>query len=232
MRSAKGTSSPRKAAPGGRTGASRPKRDPIAMQRRILDAATLEFATHGYGGARVERISAGAGTVDRMLYYYFGSKEGLFRAVLEAAYEKLGQAEQQLRLADTEPVQGMRQLIAFTWNYYLDHPEFIRLLNTENLHRGEHVKKSKRVKSLSFPLLSVLTDLLARGAAQRKFRRDLDPVQIYVTIASLGYFYLANRYTLSRFLGVDLMAAPRRKAWLAHITDVVLNHICVRRRAA
>ena len=195
------------------------------MRRRILAAATEEFASAGYGGARVERISGRAGTVDRMLYYYFGSKEGLFRAVLENAYEQLGAAEQQLQLAGADPVEGMRALVAFTWNYYLEHPEFIRLLNSENLYGGEHVRKSRRVKALSFPLLSILIDLLARGKALGRFRRDADPVQLYVTIAALAYFYLSNRYTLSRFLGVDLMARARRDRWLAHITDVVLGHI-------
>ena len=121
----------------------------------------------------------------------------------------------------------MRQLIAFTWNYYLTHPEFIRLLNSENLYRGEHVKKSRRVKALSFPLLSVLTDLLERGAEQHRFRRGIDPVEIYITIAALGYFYLSNRYTLTRFLGVDLMAQAHRERWLEHITSVVLDHIAL-----
>jgi len=201
------------------------KRDPAGMQRRILDAARTEFATHGFGGARVERISRRARTVDRMLYYYFGSKDGLFRAVLEDVYEQLGAAEQQLALSGVDAVAGMRQLIAFTWDYYLAHPEFIRLLNSENLHRGEHVKKSRRVKALSFPLLSVLADLLERGAKQRVFRRGIDPVEIYITIAALGYFYLSNRYTLTRFLGVDLMAPARRQRWLEHITSVVLDHV-------
>lgn len=195
------------------------------MQRRILQAATREFASHGYGGARVERISAAAGTVDRMLYYYFGSKEGLFRAVLERAYEQLGAAEQRLRLSDAEPVAAMRALIAFTWNYYLKHPEFIRLLNSENLYKGAHVRHSTRVKSLSFPLLSILEDLLRRGEAQGKFRAGVDPVQVYLTIAALAYFYLSNRYTLSRFLGLDLMAAPQRKRWLEHIVALVLAHV-------
>jgi AcrR family transcriptional regulator len=200
-------------------------RDPQAMRQRILEAATAEFATAGYGGARVERISRSAATVDRMLYYYFGSKEGLFRAVLEDAYEKLGAAEQRLQLADAEPVRGMRALVAFTWNYYLEHPEFIRLLNSENLYRGQHVRKSRRVQSLSFPLLSILTDLLARGKAQGKFRRSADPVQLYMTVAALAYFYLSNRYTLSRFLGFDLMAPVQRERWLRHITGVVLGSI-------
>jgi AcrR family transcriptional regulator len=201
------------------------RRDPAGMQRRILEAATEEFATRGFGGARVERISSRARTVDRMLYYYFGSKEGLFRAVLENSYEKLGQAEQQLDLSGVDAVEGMRQLVAFTWNYYLAHPEFIRLLNSENLYQGMHLKKSRRVKSLSFPLLSVLTDLLERGATQRTFRRGIDPIRIYITIAALAYFYLSNRYTLSRFLGVDLMAPAQRKRWLEHITGMVLDHV-------
>jgi AcrR family transcriptional regulator len=200
-------------------------RDPEAMRRRILDAATREFADHGYGGARVERISRRARTVDRSLYYYFGSKEGLFRAVLEDAYEHLGGAEQRLDLSGLDPEEGMRRLIAFTWDYYLAHPEFIRLLNTENLLKGEHLRGSRRVKSLSFPLLSILEGLLERGAAQRRFRPGADPVHIYLTIAALGYFYLSNRYTLSRFLGRNLNAAAEQKRWLRHITGVVLDHL-------
>ncbi len=195
------------------------------MQRKILEAATEEFADHGYGGARVERISRRARTVDRMLYYYFGSKEKLFRTVLEGAYEQLGRAEEQLRLATTPPLEGMRQLIAFTWDYYRAHPEFIRLLNSENQHRGQHLKRSNRLSRLSFPLLSVLRDLLARGGREGLFRTDVDPVQIYITIAALGYFYLSNRYTLSRFLDRDLMAADSRSAWLTHITEVVMNYL-------
>ena len=203
-------------------------RDPEGMQRKILDAATAEFASHGYGGARIERISRRARTVDRMLYYYFGSKEKLFRAVLEAAYDKLGRAEQQLDLAGTPAAEGMRHLIKFTWDYYIAHPEFIRLLNNENQYRGLHLKKSQRVTELSFPMLSIVRDLLARGAKEKVFRRNLDATQIYVTIAALGYFYLSNRYTLSRFLDRDLLAEQHRTEWLQHITDVVMNHVSKR----
>lgn len=208
--------------------AARRKRDPEGMQRKILEAATEEFASHGFGGARVERISRRARTVDRMLYYYFGSKEKLFRTVLEGAYEQLGQAEEQLRLAATPPLEGMQQLIRFTWEYYYTHPEFIRLLNSENQHRGQHLKKSTRVSQLSFPLLSILSDLLERGAQSGVFRKGIDPVRIYVTIAALGYFYLSNRYTLSRFLSHELMEEKPRTEWLEHITQVVMDHVCVR----
>src|SRR5262249_32769889 len=139
---------------------------------------------------RVERISGRARTVDRMLYYYFGSKEKLFRAVLENAYERLGQAEAQLDLANTPPADAMRELIAFTWGYYCEHPEFIRLLNSENQQRGQHLKKSSRLTQLSSPLLNALRELLDRGRAAGQFRDDVDAVEIYITIAALGYFYL------------------------------------------
>jgi AcrR family transcriptional regulator len=209
-------------------GTPRRKRDPEGMQRKILDAATEEFASHGFGGARVERISRRARTVDRMLYYYFGSKEKLFRTVLEEAYQQLGRAEEHLQLSATPPLEGMRQLIRFTWEYYYTHPEFIRLLNSENQHRGQHLKKSTRVSQLSFPLLRILSDLLERGTQSGVFRKGIDPVQVYVTIAALGYFYLSNRYTLSRFLSRDLMEEKQRTEWLQHMTQVVMDHVCVR----
>jgi len=211
---------------------ARRKRDPEGMQRKILDAATDEFANHGYGGARIERISRRARTVDRMLYYYFGSKEKLFRAVLEGAYERIGRAEAQLDLAGTPPIEAMRELIAFTWEYYCAHPEFIRLLNSENQHRGQHLKRSTRLSQLSFPLLSTLRDLLSRGGRAGEFRSDVDPIQIYITIAALGYFYLSNRYTLSRFLDRDLMTEDNRRTWLAHITEVVMDYITTTGRPA
>ena len=205
-----------------RDAGSRRKRDPVGMQRKILEAATEEFAVNGYGGARVERISSRARTVDRMLYYYFGSKEKLFRTVLEHLYEDLGAAEQQLDLAHLAPVEGMKQLIGFTWNYYYRHPQFISLLNTENQHRGQHVGKSARVSQLSSPLLTILSELLVRGAREGVFKPGLNAVDIYITIAALGYFYLSNRYTLSRFLDRDLMAKEHRDAWLEHMTQMVL----------
>jgi len=228
MPAAKAAARPRKAqAAATKSTATRRKRDPEGMQRKILEAATEEFANHGFGGARVERISRRAHTVDRMLYYYFGSKEKLFRTVLEQAYEQLGEAEQQLALSTTPPREAMEALIRFTWDYYCAHPEFIRLLNSENQHRGQHLKKSTRVSQLSFPLLTILSELLERGAQAGVFRKHIDAVQIYVTIAALGYFYLSNRYTLSRFLSRDLMEEKQRTAWLEHMTRVVLEHVCV-----
>ena len=124
---------------------TRRPRDAAATRQRILAAATDEFARYGFAGARVDRISRRARTFDRMIYYYYGDKVGLFRVVLENVYEDLWRAEEALRLSGVAPEAGMRELVAFTWNYYVAHPEFIRLLNSENLQRGNNVKRSKRV---------------------------------------------------------------------------------------
>ncbi len=201
------------------------RRDPDATRQRILEAATAEFARGGFAGARIERISRDADSFDRMLYYHFGNKAALFGAVVEEAYRKLWQAEQALELSQTEPERGMRELVAFTWRYFVDHPEFIRLLNSENLHGGTNVRKSRGIARLSSPFIHTLTDLLQRGARAGSFRRGLDPVQVYITIAALAYFYVANRHTLSHFLGRDLMARSQQARWLKHITETVLTSL-------
>jgi AcrR family transcriptional regulator len=201
------------------------KRDPEGTRKRILDAARDEFSRGGYAGARVDRIAQAAGTNERMLYYYFGSKDGLFLTVLEAAYLELAQAERSLELETKDPVSAVRELVAFTWNYYLDHPELIRLVNSENLHEARHLKNSQRVNELVSPIIEIFTRLLRRGQADGVFRSDVDPVQCYITIAALGYFFLSNRHTLSTVLGRDLSTPQARAEHLAHNTDVVLSFL-------
>jgi AcrR family transcriptional regulator len=203
-------------------GASARTRDPERTKARILRAARTEFMRHGYSGGRVERISRAGRSSDRMLYYYFESKEKLYLAVLEGVYAELGAAESALVLDAGRPVEALAELVAFTWNYYLAHPEFVALLSNENLQRGRLISRSVKVKQLSRPVLDILGTILAEGARQKLFRRDLDVHQVYLTLAALGYFYLSNRYTLSSFLGSDLMRAERCDAWLAEITRVML----------
>ncbi len=200
-------------------------RDPARTRSRILEAATAEFARHGLGGARVDRIAAQAGANKRMLYYYFGSKEELFLAVLEQSYAQIRSAERALDLEHRDPRQALRRLVDFTWKYYLEHPEFMTLLNSENLHKGRHVRRSQRVRQLHSPLVETLRAILRRGERQRLFRAGVDPVQLYISIAGEGYFYLCNRYTLSRIFDRDLMA-PRALAGRArHITQTILNSV-------
>jgi len=200
-------------------------KDAARSRTQILDAAAREFASSGLGGARVDRIAAQAGVNVRMLYYYFSSKDDLFLAVLERTYMVLREAEKGLELDQAEPVEAVRRLVQFTWRFQLSHPEFITLLNSENLHRGRHLMRSSVVAELHTPLLEMIGRLLERGARARVFRRDVDPMQFYITVASLGYFYLSNRHTLSAIFGRDLLAPRRRDARLAHMIDVVLGYL-------
>ena len=198
-------------------------RDPARTRSRILEAATGEFARYGLGGARVDRIAARARANKRMLYYYFGDKEGLFLAALEERYAHIRNAERSLELEHLDPRIAVRRLVDFTWNYFLEHPEFMTLLNSENLHKGRHVRRSRRVPEMHSHLVALLRAVLRRGEARRLFRKGVDPVQLYISIAGEGYFYLSNRYTLSRIFDRDLMA-PRALAGRArHIADMILN---------
>jgi AcrR family transcriptional regulator len=201
------------------------QRDPERNRGRILAAALEEFAHYGLGGARVDRIAARAGANKRMLYYYFGNKESLFLAVLESRYAHIRRAELGLRLGALDPVAGIRRLIAFTWDYFLKHPEFITLLNSENLHRARHLRRSRQIAAMHSPMVATLRDLLERGARAGEFRRGVDPVQLYISIAALGYFYLSNRYTLSTIFERDLVSARNKAQRLEHMTGLVLGYL-------
>ena len=200
-------------------------RDPDRTRQRILDAATAEFARYGLGGARVDRIAARAAANKRMLYYYYGNKDELFLAVLEDSYARIRSAERALRLTDVDPREAMRRLVEFTWRYYLEHPEFLTLLNSENLHRGRHVRRSKNVAAMHAPFVAMIRQVLERGVRSGEFRRGVDPVQLYISIAGLGYFYLSNRHTLSTVFERDLMLPRHKNARLRHMVDLVLGYL-------
>ena len=200
-------------------------RDAERSRQDILAAALSEFAEHGLGGARMDRISERAGLNKRLIYYYFESKEGLFLAVLERAYEGIRGEEQQLNLTQTEPIEAIRRLIAFTWNYYIAHPEFLSLLNSENLHRARHLKQSSKVKTLHSPLVRTLADVLERGVKQGLFRAGVDPVQLYISIAGLSYFYLGNNHTLSTIFDRELLGVKAQVERLSHTTDLILGYL-------
>lgn len=202
-----------------------PVRDAERTREQILQAAAREFADSGLGGARVDRIAAQAGVNVRMLYYYFSSKDDLFLAVLERAYEVIREAEKGLNLDEAQPVDAVRRLIEFTWQFQISHPEFITLLNSENLHHGRHLAGSASIAKLHAPLLETIGRMLERGAQAGVFRRDVDPMRFYILIASLGYFYLSNRYTLSAIFGRNLMAPKQRSAHLAYMMEVVLGYL-------
>jgi AcrR family transcriptional regulator len=200
-------------------------RDAGRSQQTILGAARDEFARYGLAGARVDRIAERADINKRLIYYYFKSKDDLFLAVLENTYADIRAAEQALHLDEMDPVEAIRQLISFTWHYYLDHPEFISLLNSENQHNAAHLRKSAHIQDMNSPLVQMLDTVLTRGRHQELFRAGIDPIQLYISIASICYFYLSNNQTLSAIFGRDLRAPKAMAQRLSHMTDMVLGYV-------
>jgi AcrR family transcriptional regulator len=208
------------------------RRDAVATRARILRAASQEFARHGFGGARGERIAKRARSSERMVYYYFGNKEGLFREVLEAAYDAIGIAEQALVLDDKPPREALAHFCRFVWRWYADHPDFIGILTVENQLQARHLRRSARLDTLVSPVVRILQKLLERGAAEDVFRPGLDPADLYVSIAGLGYFYLSNRHTLSAVLGRDLVEPEVLAAHWRASEDMVLRYVSARLQSA
>ena len=198
------------------------QRDPEGMRLRILDAAKEEFATHGLAGARVDRIAAKAGANKRMLYYHVGKKEELYLTVLEGAYEKIRVEERGLDLEHLDPPKAIERLIGFTWNYFLENPEFLALLNTENLVKARHLKRSTKVKSMHSPFVEMIRTVVRRGVQSGDFVVAVDPVQLYISIAALCFFYLSNSATLSVIFGRDLLNEEARDERLDHMVALVL----------
>lgn len=197
----------------------------LETQENILRAATQIFAKHGYSGGRIEQISKAAKSHDRMIYYYFGSKEGLYIAVLEGIYRRFNDAEARLKLDPEQPEAALVAVVQFMWDYYQRTPEFITLLNDENLHRGVHIGKSLRARDYSSPAIAILEAILASGERQAVFRAGLSARDVYLTIAGLNYFYLSNRFTLSAFLGEKLDSKDALAHWRQVVIDTVLRAV-------
>ena len=200
-------------------------RDPERTRARILDAATEEFSRYGLGGARVDRIAKRATANKRMLYYYFRDKDNLFLAALEGRYAHIRAAERALDLEHLAPRLALQRLVEFTWRYFLEHPEFLTLLNSENLHKGRHVRRSRRVPEMHSPLVEMLRGILRRGEREGVFRAGIDPVQLYISIAGEGYFYLSNRYTLAQIFKRDLMSGSALAERARHNVAMILNAV-------
>ena len=200
-------------------------RDPVATQARILAAAKAEFARKGLAGARVDEIADRAKINKRMIYHYFASKDQLFLAVLEAAYDDIRSKERALRLESLAPVAAIEKLVSFTWSYFVKNPEFLRLLNSANLHRGVHLKQSKRVKAMHVPFMEMIREVLQRGEAAGLFRSGIDPVQLYISITALAYYYLTNRYTTSIIYDTDLNTPEALTRRHEVIQDTILRYV-------
>lgn len=196
-----------------------------ATRQRILDAAVAEFAAKGLAGARVDEIAARAGANKRMIYAHFGSKEELWVAVLEAAYAAKRAEERALAVDALPPEEAMARLVAFNLRYTAAHPDFVALLNQENIHRAAYLAQSDQVPAMYSPLVGQIGTVLARGEAAGVFRAGVDPVQLYITIVALGHFYVANLHTLSTIFRADLGETAALAAREAHCIAVVRGYL-------
>jgi len=185
-----------------------------------MKAALKEFALHGFSGARIDRIAEAAKCNMRMLYHYFGNKEGLYIAVLEAAYADLRRKEAALDIDVDKPLEGMLELLRFTYLYFQNNPMFEGLLRAENIMQGRFVRRSRPVPEGAFSLKKLIGDMIANGQRQGLFRDNLDTVNVYVSMTALSRFHLANAYSMSTVMGVDLRDKAWRKQRLDHCLEV------------
>jgi AcrR family transcriptional regulator len=203
----------------------RAKRDPEGTRRRILEAATEQFTKFGLAGARVDAIATAAGTNERMLYYYFTSKEGLYVAVLEAMYAQFGQREASLDLSGLEPAGAMRELATSIWAHLRDNPQWLSLINNENLHEGRYLERASGLRETISPVVDLLRTTLERGAAAGQFRQGVDPLDFYVTLVGMGYYIVSNRYTLDAFTGRNYAQATHYEAIAAMHLEMLLGYL-------
>ena len=200
-------------------------RDATRTQAAILAAARYEFTRRGFEGARIDAIAKRAKTNKRMLYHYFERKEGLYKRVLVEAYREIRHGERQLELDQYDPVGAVEKLVRFTFRHFLRSPWFIALLTNENLLRAKYLKTLPEMHGLHSPLVEQLRTLITRGTADGVFRKDIDPVQLYISVAALGYFYVSNNATLSVIFESDLSETDKVDAWEEHAVSMVLNHL-------
>ena len=200
-------------------------RDPERTRTEIIEVATREFASKGYAGGRVDEIAARTRTTKRMIYYYFGSKEQLYVAVLERAYATIRALEHELDVEHLDPVQAIRELAGLTFDHHESHPDFIRLVSIENIHYSEYLAKSTVLSGLASTALDVLTGILRRGAESGVFRADVDPLDVHMVISAFCVFRTANRYTFQAIFQRDMLAPDRRAHYRDMLGDLVVDYL-------
>jgi len=201
------------------------RRNPELTKKTILMAAREEFCNKGLDGARINAIAERSGSNKRMIYHYFSNKEGIYKAVLLEAYKEIRKGERELHLTDLSPERAMDKLVRFTFNHFINHPWFIRLLIDENMHQARNLKQIEEIKQLHSPLVSLISGLLNSGAKQGIFKTNVDPLQLYLSIASLGFFYLSNIHTLSFVFDTDLAEKRQLNKREDHIVELILGYL-------
>jgi AcrR family transcriptional regulator len=205
-----------------------PLRDAERTKQALLAAAEIEFSTKGLAGARVDVIAEQAAANKRMLYYYFGSKEDLYLAVLERAYGAMRETERKLNLTDLEPLEAIRRLVEFKFDYCQEHQQIITLLAGENMLGAKHLRRSKKLRDMNMSLVDVLTEVLKAGEKSGVLRPGLDPLHLYISMSALSYFYFSNSATLSVAFERQLSSPAELKLRRAHCVDVIMSYVTAR----
>ena len=201
------------------------RRDPAATRQKLLTAARREFADRGLAGARVDEIAARAGVNKQLVYHYFGDKDALYLAVLEWVYEEIRAQERKLNLEGLPPQQAIKRLIEASFDHLAAHPDFIVLLNDENRGGARHVRGSRKLEAMHSPQVSMVSAILSEGVRSGVFRKGINAVHLYISIAGLSYFYFSNTPTLSAIFGKDLSSPAARKARRKHVVDLVMQSL-------
>ena len=206
-------------------GAKPQRRNPVNTRKKLLIAARREFARSGLAGARVDEIAARAGVNKQLLYHYFGDKDALYLAVLEWVYDEIRTQERKLNLEGLPPERAIKKLIESSFDHLALHPDFIVLLNDENRNRARHVRASLKIEDMHSPLVSMVSTILRQGVRAGTFRRGVNPIHLYISIAGLSYFFFSNTPTLSAIFGKDLSSEAARRARRKHVVDLVMQSL-------
>jgi len=199
--------------------------DPEGTKRNIIEVATKEFAENGLSGARIDEIAAKTKSSKRMIYYYFGDKEGLYLKVLEEAYSRVRATEATLDLQDLPPVEALKKLVGFTFDHHNSHEAFIRLVMIENIHHGEFLARSAVIQKLNVAAIDAVRDIYDRGVKEGLFRRGLDPIELHWQISALCFFNVSNRATFSKIFKRDLGSKKSLASLRTAVVDMILRHV-------
>ncbi|MES2443211.1 MAG: TetR/AcrR family transcriptional regulator [Pseudomonadota bacterium] len=196
-----------------------------STRANILEVATREFADKGLAGARIDEIAEKTNSSKRMIYYYFGGKDELYRAVLEQAYAGIREREQALDFEAMPAEAALRAMVVHTFDYHFDHPEFVRLVMNENILQGAHIGSVNGIKDRNRSVVAALTEILDKGRAEGVFREGISPLDLHLTMSALCFYNVSNRYTLKAIFGIDLTSPEDRERRREHVVDTVLHYV-------
>jgi AcrR family transcriptional regulator len=199
--------------------------DPEGVKRNIIEIASEEFALNGLSGARIDEIAARTRTSKRMIYYYFGDKEGLYLAALEDAYRTVREGEAKLDVEGLSPVDALRRIVEFTFDHHHRHEDFIRMVMIENIHHGEYLERSKEIRRLNVSAIDTMESVYRRGVAEGVFRKGLDPIELHWQVSALCFFNVSNRATFSKIFGRDTGTTKAQNSLRRNAVEMMLRYV-------